>query len=656
MDPGDPRPADRRRAHAALRGASRRRASYAAARHVEPAAEPGGVVELRHRHGSRAATASSTSCTAIRATYAPIYVVDAARPRSRGSALELFGWVLPLAAARRPSNTRGGDAVLGRCSSAHGVDTEVYRIPGNYPVPESTAKVLSGHGDGRHARRVRHVHAASPTTASRGARIRRATSSAVTVQDLRPRRRSPTPCAGDHQGPARRASICQPGQAPGPSQYLTEPRHRAASTPSSDTAAGPRRRPGRALMRAGRVVGTGCDARVPRAARRASLDLARRGALLSPRSCGRASSSTRRRSTSRRRARRRPSTSPDSCDRAISTPQLGQFYTQGMPEETNALTRRRLHRRRLPARRSRSCKRTATRDARAGARPLRPGRRDVRLPVRHRPPVPHALAPRRSEGPGSSATRRATRRSRRSTAHYIEHFYEDVDAVLGSRAPAPAGGHAPPRDERPRLSALHAESSRSTPGCAICGYLVLKDGKRTGRIGLADVDWAKSCVIGPGFNGFYLNLAGREAQGERRRGGRSRRWPPRRATRSTRSAIRRAARASSEAHLGRRGVPTARASPRCPTSSSATRSGYACSDPSTLGEIGEEVLEDNTGRWSGNHLIDPSRCPARDRARHRRRLRSDRRHRLGARPRRPRAAARYGRDVVPGPRPDPMSE
>ena len=37
--------------------------------------------------------------------------------------------------------------------------------------------------------------------------------------------------------------------------------------------------------------------------------------------------------------------------------------------------------------------------------------------------------------------------------------------------------------------------------------------------------------------------------------------------------------------------------------------GYAGSDASTLGEITEAVLEDNTSRWSGNHLIDPRLVP-----------------------------------------------
>jgi predicted AlkP superfamily phosphohydrolase/phosphomutase len=37
--------------------------------------------------------------------------------------------------------------------------------------------------------------------------------------------------------------------------------------------------------------------------------------------------------------------------------------------------------------------------------------------------------------------------------------------------------------------------------------------------------------------------------------------------------------------------------------------GYGCSDESTLGEITEEIIEDNTSRWSGNHLMSPDVVP-----------------------------------------------
>ncbi|MBW1878923.1 MAG: hypothetical protein JRJ84_11215 [Deltaproteobacteria bacterium] len=36
---------------------------------------------------------------------------------------------------------------------------------------------------------------------------------------------------------------------------------------------------------------------------------------------------------------------------------------------------------------------------------------------------------------------------------------------------------------------------------------------------------------------------------------------------------------------------------------------YGTSDASTLGEIEEPIIEDNTSRWSGNHLMSPDVVP-----------------------------------------------
>lgn len=44
------------------------------------------------------------------------------------------------------------------------------------------------------------------------------------------------------------------------------------------------------------------------------------------------------------------------------------------------------------------------------------------------------------------------------------------------------------------------------------GFLVLKDGKRTGHIASGDVDWSRTRAYALGFNAIYLNLAGREAR------------------------------------------------------------------------------------------------------------------------------------------------
>jgi predicted AlkP superfamily phosphohydrolase/phosphomutase len=140
------------------------------------------------------------------------------------------------------------------------------------------------------------------------------------------------------------------------------------------------------------------------------------------------------------------------------------------------------------------------------------------------------------------------------------------------------------------------------------GFLVLRDGKRTGRVGLEDVDWSRSRAYGIGFNGLYLNLAGRESHGS---------VPPEDAP-ALLAEIGAALEAERDPASGEavvlRAWPAAEAfhgarAGEGPDLVVGYNRGYAGSDPSTLGEIGEAVLEDNTSRWSGNHLIDPRLVP-----------------------------------------------
>lgn len=140
------------------------------------------------------------------------------------------------------------------------------------------------------------------------------------------------------------------------------------------------------------------------------------------------------------------------------------------------------------------------------------------------------------------------------------------------------------------------------------GYLVLKDGKQEGHIVKDDVDWSHTVAYGMGFNGLYLNLQGREAQGivkpeeagdllrAIRRGLEGYSDP------ETGDSVIREVYESSVAYSGTR-VPEA------PDLIVGYDHGYACSDESTLGEITAAVVEDNTSRWSGNHLGDPSITP-----------------------------------------------
>jgi predicted AlkP superfamily phosphohydrolase/phosphomutase len=192
-------------------------------------------------------------------------------------------------------------------------------------------------------------------------------------------------------------------------------------------------------------------------------------------------------------------------------------------------------------------------------------------------------------------------------AHDIERFYQDVDAALGRvRERLPQGTRLfvmsdhgfQPYTRKFHLNAWLREH----------GYLVLADGARTGRVGLEDVDWSRSRAYGIGFNGLYLNLAGREARGIVR---------PEQAA-ALLAEIGAALEAERDPANGEAVV--LRAYPASEAFHGARASegpdlvvgynlGYAGSDPSTLGEITEAVLEDNTSRWSGNHLIDPRLVP-----------------------------------------------
>jgi predicted AlkP superfamily phosphohydrolase/phosphomutase len=192
-------------------------------------------------------------------------------------------------------------------------------------------------------------------------------------------------------------------------------------------------------------------------------------------------------------------------------------------------------------------------------------------------------------------------------AHDIEGFYRDVDAALGRvRERLPEGTRLiamsdhgfQPYTRRFHLNAWLREK----------GYLVLADGRRTGRVGLADVDWSRTRAYGIGFNGLYLNLAGREARGS---------VAPEHAEALLRE-IAAALEAERDPANGERVV--LRAYPaseifhgervaEAPDLVVGYNASYGGSDPSTLGEIGEAVLDDNTSRWSGNHLIDPHLVP-----------------------------------------------
>jgi predicted AlkP superfamily phosphohydrolase/phosphomutase len=192
-------------------------------------------------------------------------------------------------------------------------------------------------------------------------------------------------------------------------------------------------------------------------------------------------------------------------------------------------------------------------------------------------------------------------------ARDIERFYRDVDRELGEiRERLPEGTLLVVMSDhgfQPYRRKLHLNAWLRDEG-----YLVLKDGKQTGQIVAGSVDWSKTRAYGLGFNGLYLNLAGREGQGI---------VPP-----SGRGALAAEITAKLEAlrdpKNGRRvvlrvdaadAVYSAQRRHEGPDLIVGYDRGYGASDESTLGEITSEQIEDNVSRWSGNHLMSPDVVP-----------------------------------------------
>lgn len=510
-----------------------------------------------------------------------------------GSALELFGWVIPLG-GEEPENTRGGtpwwDVLV-----EQGVDVEVYRIPGNFPVPESQAKVLSGMG----------------TVDMRGGY---GTYTLFTDQVVE---------RDDPKGDIQRVSVVDydldgtpdtveatlkgapdmfhllPGEMPGADDYLTA-RLTVHLDPDTDTA----------------VLKVGDEAVLLREGEwsdwvQVTFD-ALPGGMLPLQGAVRFYA-----------MELRPgfqvyaspvNVSAESPPQVVTSPDdwvdelfdhLGQFYTQGMPEETNALKD-------AVFTDDDYLKQVALvqDDARAmldlALARFEPGDAtfvylsDIDLQChmlwRHADPKypgdPHpARDPAVADAHG----------------HDIEGFYEDVDEALGRvRARLPEDALLIVMSDhgfQPYTRKLHLNAWLRDQG-----WLVLKDGETTGHVGLDDIDWSRTKAYGLGFNGLYLNLEGRESQGsvkpaeadalaEKLASELEALTDPDKGQRVVREVYR-----ASEVYHGER-VSEA------PDLIVGYDKGYGCSDPSTLGEITEAVIEDNTSRWSGNHLMDPSVVP-----------------------------------------------
>ncbi len=525
--------------------------------------------------------------------YAPVSSATRA-VGGQAAASRLLGYVIPLSGGDLENN-RGGTPWWDILVDA-GVDVEVYRIPGNFPTPDSQAKVLDGMGTSDLRGGFGTYTLLTDTAVEKDKP--KGDIQFVTVRDL-DLDGTPDTVNGILRGPPDQLHL-EPGHTPAENEYISTG-VTVYIDPDSETA----------------VVEIGGSEVLLQEGEwsdwiELSFDLAPMGMM--------PVSGTVRLYAKELRPHFQLYISPVNISPAdpvmpLSTPegfaeeiyeQIGFFYTQGMPEEQEALkdgvfseddyikqvglvqedTRRILD---------------------FALSRFQPGDAtfvyfsDIDLQChmlwRHGDP----------KYPGAPAHPAFDAVTAKGHTHDIEKFYRDVDLALGQireRLPAETllvvmSDHGfQPFTRDVHLNAWLRDN----------GYLVMKPGKRTGYTFAGDVDWSKTRAFGLGFNGLYLNMKGRESQGivESSEAGAlirelSQKLEAFRDPLNGEQVVLKVFR-SSEIYSGPRVSEG-------PDMQVGYNKGYGCSDESTLGEITEAVIENNKSRWSGSHLMAPEVVP-----------------------------------------------
>jgi predicted AlkP superfamily phosphohydrolase/phosphomutase len=142
------------------------------------------------------------------------------------------------------------------------------------------------------------------------------------------------------------------------------------------------------------------------------------------------------------------------------------------------------------------------------------------------------------------------------------------------------------------------------------GYLAVKDTARRGEgVFFSNIDWSRTQAYALGFSGIYINLSGRELVGT---------VPPeehrllkdeidRRLSRLVDPAT--GERAVAEVFIRDDAYEDAGARERGPDLVIGYAKGIRASDGTVEGRVSREVWEDNTAKWSGDHIMHPDAVP-----------------------------------------------
>ena len=143
------------------------------------------------------------------------------------------------------------------------------------------------------------------------------------------------------------------------------------------------------------------------------------------------------------------------------------------------------------------------------------------------------------------------------------------------------------------------------------GLLTLKPGLEPGELAgdlLTGIDWSKTRAYAMGLGGIYLNMEGREREGQVS--------PAEAPALQAKIAAGLTALVDPESSIAPiRRVPTSAELYRGPYASEAPdltvhfASGYRASSSTSMGGVAASVIADNTSKWSGDHIIDPELVP-----------------------------------------------
>ena len=190
----------------------------------------------------------------------------------------------------------------------------------------------------------------------------------------------------------------------------------------------------------------------------------------------------------------------------------------------------------------------------------------------------------------------------------LEQTYVEMDRILGE-VMARDGDQATIIVLSDHGFAPYYRSFNLNTWLAQNGYLALREGQSTSGEYLGNIDWSRTRAYGLGLNGLYLNLAGREKQGIVHRGAEAD---------ALLAELRSKLLAVKDPATGQPAIS------RVDLSSEVYSGAYVAQAPdllvgynygfragwgTVLGGVAQDVFEDNAEPWSGDHCMDPRLVP-----------------------------------------------